>query len=379
MKKFSNNQVNNSAKAPIYSYRNIEALQNIDKSNTFSGNGSQYVQFNWGDGPTIDMTLKNPGIPYFFESGIIIGQPNKTLTIEKGTQIWLGAGTQIRVDEESVLIAIGTPTEPIVFRGLVDQAGYWNGINVATQFQGTRFAWCDISGGGHTGSWGANITLWQNSYLQLSNVNLRKSGKYGLLLDDTYNDYKIWSEQVTFGNSPGDWTHGPVWGYYTDVPMDMPKNTWTPTYPFPGFTFDDFLETLTSGNPSGSIVTDLELGSKTNAQWNTVAANATGYKGWKEYTDNYSTSSSVKYLYLFYSGYNETSFTELRGKIDTFMGDTLTYDNTLKVWGLAYGTGGASVCMTALAPSGGIKNDELGVTLPEGYVVLQFMRIVPRT
>ena len=224
---FENNAISNCEKAAIHLYSGIYALRNISSNNTFTGNTNNWVHVRVGDSITANMTLKKLSIPYYLPAGLSIDNAaNPTMTIEPGTQVWVGAGQQINVGDNSKLVAIGTATERIVFRGSTDVAGWWRGIDVRTNLEGTKFAYCDISGGGSGDGWSANRCLYVcNAYIQLLNVHISKSLRYGIGLEGTY---YICSSGVTFDACQ----QGNVW-YYDGSPttVALPTDNFVPTEP----------------------------------------------------------------------------------------------------------------------------------------------------
>jgi hypothetical protein len=223
---FMNNTINNSGRAPILVYTNIWSLRNISGNNTFAGNTNNYIDVGANGTMPQDMTLTKLSVPYFLGNGLNVSANNVTLTIEPGTQIWVGAGKEIQFGDYSNLVAKGTAEERIVFRGSIDQPGYWMGIQINTNLEGSELAYCDISGGGSGDSWSNNRCLYlYYATLELSNVRISKSLRYGIGLEGTNS---IWSEDVSFENCQ----LGNVWTYYGGaVSENLPTNNFSPITP----------------------------------------------------------------------------------------------------------------------------------------------------
>jgi hypothetical protein len=180
---------------------NISSLKEIDGSNTFTGNLDQFIRVTTNSTITANMTMQNVGIPWYLENGLSINNASTSpkLTIRPGTEIWVGA--------------VGTSTERIKFRGLNDTPGHWGGFDVRTTSPGTKFEYCDISGGGSGTSWPyySCLAVDNNARVELSNVNISNSLRYGIVHTNTA--IITWSN-VNFTNiSTTD-----VWNYSTGLP-----------------------------------------------------------------------------------------------------------------------------------------------------------------
>lgn len=120
-----------------------------------------------------DITMINPTIPYYFkyQSGVLMIKGN--LKINPGVEIIMSPGAAILVDGgSSSFNAVGTPDEPIVFRGEIEQAGAWK--NIYFQFTSSilnRIENAKIMHAGENQSQtDAAIELWADPTLTLNNV-----------------------------------------------------------------------------------------------------------------------------------------------------------------------------------------------------------------
>ncbi|MCL2127766.1 MAG: hypothetical protein FWH38_05885 [Treponema sp.] len=212
---FSGNTVSNSGKAPVYTETNIWSLRNISGDNIFTGNATQYVHV--PDGASIPanqtMTLKKLSIPYYFPGGYNLNATNATMIIEPGTQLWMGSTRYFSVGDNSFLKADGTASERIVFRGLLDQAGYWNYIDVRTDAAGTSISYCDIVGGGQSATYGGCALYIYAATIALDNVLISKSAHYGIIIESTTNN--ITHSNVSFDNCAS----GNVWNYTSSTAL----------------------------------------------------------------------------------------------------------------------------------------------------------------
>ncbi|MDR3122864.1 MAG: hypothetical protein LBU16_03685 [Treponema sp.] len=223
---FEGNTISNCDKAPIYTETTIWSLRSISGNNAFAGNASNYIHVSTSNPPTGNMTLKKLTIPWYLADGLWVNHSSSTLTVEPGTQIWVGGDKQISISDNAKLVARGTAAERIVFRGSTDQKGWWRGIQVDTDLEGTEFAYCDISGGGRSDGYWANRCLYlYNATVELFNVAISKSLRYGIGLEGTNS---IWSSGVTFS----DIELGNVWYYNNGQTSEaLPANNFTPEAP----------------------------------------------------------------------------------------------------------------------------------------------------
>ena len=191
--RFSDNTVSNCNKAPVLSagWMQCYGLRNIDNTNTFTGNTDEYIHINEAVNAHIlaDMTLHGlKGYPWFFQHGLHIDN-DRNFTIEAGAVLLMGSSSTIYVPFDSHLIAEGTSSAHITIKGRQDVPGFWNNIRIRSMTQGSRFNYCDISGGG--GGSGDNRGLLYSfssysghSYFKIDNTTFSRSQNYGMFLED---------------------------------------------------------------------------------------------------------------------------------------------------------------------------------------------------
>ncbi|HJX53024.1 MAG TPA: hypothetical protein VJ801_09695, partial [Polyangia bacterium] len=92
---------------------------------TMSGNGTNAIRLGGGT-IAASRTWKNVGVPYQIEGGFTVAA-GATLTVEPGVTVQFD-GHWLTVD--GTLMAVGTAAAPIVFKGLSDTPGYWDGISI---------------------------------------------------------------------------------------------------------------------------------------------------------------------------------------------------------------------------------------------------------
>ena len=222
---FDNSTIKNCDYEPIHT-EYLWSLRNIGKNNTYdTTNGTNHIDIGnlYGNISNIpdsnNMTIKNIGIPYYFSYGLDHSATNSTLTIEAGVEILVNNARNITIGANSKLVAIGTLLDRIKIRGLTDDKGYWRGVNVSSSTEGTKFAYCDISGGGNGGTSNACLVISNNAYAQLQDVKLSKSTTHGLRLSQ---NARIWAHSVTFEDIDGVYN---VWEYATGSPGYTEFNT----------------------------------------------------------------------------------------------------------------------------------------------------------
>ena len=243
---FDNNTIKNCDEEPIYANR-LWPLRNIGTNNTYS-NTIDRIKIGEDSGTDVndsaipagsEMTIQNIGVPYYFALGLGFTS-NSTLTIKPGVVILIGSDSRFAVGTGSHLVAIGEPTSRITFRGVNDTKGEHRGIGIATTGEGSRLAYCDISGGGGniwdgTMTYEAGLNIRPNAYIELLDVKLSKSSAYGLKLNGTGGGGHayVWSRRVTFedNNSDDVWEYTISSPYFTTYNGLPDRNDFTPTVP----------------------------------------------------------------------------------------------------------------------------------------------------
>ena len=211
---FSNNTISNCDKAPIFTYRycGTYSLRNIANNNIYTNNTNEYIHISTDLNTEIqaDMTIPHQnGYPWYLQEGLRI-EYDRNVTIAPGAVILLGAGMRIYIDWDSHLIAEGTVSKRITIKGFKDNVGYWEEIQVHSQTPGTKFIYCDISGGGNS-TYECLLYMysgaWDDSYVALDNTTFSNSLHYGLHLEQYNTDSHCYvssttPSSVTFSQCP---------------------------------------------------------------------------------------------------------------------------------------------------------------------------------
>jgi hypothetical protein len=125
---------------------------------------------------TTDTTLSEPC--YNMTSDVSVSD-NATLTIESGVRLVFSAEARLSIEEDGLLLAVGTQSEPITFTSVLQAAGYWDGIYIDSIATSMLEHVVVEYAGGTTDSDAANLTLNSGGNLSVNNSTLRYSGGYG--------------------------------------------------------------------------------------------------------------------------------------------------------------------------------------------------------
>lgn len=150
---------------------------------------------------------KKINVPYrVLNTGISAANARGELTIQPGVTIEMSPGTSINIRETAGLKMVGTPSDPIIIKGVTNTPGSWNGITMNTTNPMNEIGFAQISNAGEdpSNNKGA-ISLWYNSKLYIHDTefkDLASCGVYGrLLASQTFNpNYS--SSNLTFSNVP---------------------------------------------------------------------------------------------------------------------------------------------------------------------------------
>lgn len=109
-------------------------------------------------------------------------QIKEDFTIEPGTEIVFEDNARFAV-LNNALIAKGTASNPIYFRGKDGLAGEWNGIYFSSDDPANELSYCVISGGGADATYPGNLVVHKDSKVKVTNCTFSKSGRYGIYVD----------------------------------------------------------------------------------------------------------------------------------------------------------------------------------------------------
>lgn len=170
---FENNTITQNLSPNYCSIFNINVLDKVNNSNSFTNNTIQRIGIGtWNDGlghdsnMDLDAKIHNVGCDYVITGELGGSNGGKVnfreggLTIEPGITFYFGAYSFI-FGQYKYIKAIGTPSQRIVFKGLTNENNYWNGVYIDCydQFKSpeqSRFEYCDFYNGGlNSTAWGS--------------------------------------------------------------------------------------------------------------------------------------------------------------------------------------------------------------------------------
>lgn len=163
---------------PIQGYS--EYISNISGGN-YIGNTTDVIRI-IGQGSNSAGTWTKLNVPYRINGKVSVN--NTSLTIDPGVIIEMENGAWFDVGDQdtATLKAIGTPSEPILFTGVVKQPGAWKGI----QYEFTNsveneisYATLEYAGNGSDFDGGA-IYLWANPTVNLNNLIIKDTPGCGI-------------------------------------------------------------------------------------------------------------------------------------------------------------------------------------------------------
>lgn len=114
---------------------------------SFTGNQIQRIAI-FSNGGTSGMYLNATQIPYLVLNMLYISGGN--IVINQGVNIFMGAQSYMQLDNNGYFDINGTLSQPVIIRGDVATAGYWQGLIVNTNSPLNVFDYLQISDGGST-------------------------------------------------------------------------------------------------------------------------------------------------------------------------------------------------------------------------------------
>ncbi len=146
---FSNNKISKCTLYPLMiSGAMLSNSLNLSNS-TYENNGSNYIALYSHTSNNVvakEVVFHETPIPYYAFNSI---EFRKDVTMDAGVELLMEEGGYLLTMEGTTNWYInGTASKPVVIKGKVAGAGYWNGIGLGGNSQGT-FNYLNISGGGH--------------------------------------------------------------------------------------------------------------------------------------------------------------------------------------------------------------------------------------
>lgn len=160
----------------------------IASDNSFVGNDEQFVRVSFGNNDAVvaAQTWLDLEVPYRVTVRTFVRAP---LAIEAGTAMEFAQDAHLIVTDEGSLNAVGTAESPITFSGAQAVAGYWKGLEFDTVSPSNVLSDVLLQHAGQSwfGSGPTSVgTIWvtNNGLLDLTDVTIRSSGGYALLLSN---------------------------------------------------------------------------------------------------------------------------------------------------------------------------------------------------
>ena len=187
--KFENNRFYGNTWAGIVIDGNYAPV--LDAASDYSGgaepNGNPYILVAAGTQVKGEVfRWKKLNTPYFI--GNYFNVEGGTLVLEPGVEMVLNKDASMWVKGNGVLSAIGTAADPIIFRGHVEQPGYWDGIRIyGSPWEKNRLEYVHIRHSGNveglTNAYGA-VRLNYSGRVHISNSVIEDNAKYGVACDE---------------------------------------------------------------------------------------------------------------------------------------------------------------------------------------------------
>jgi hypothetical protein len=113
---------------------NAVALTGLPTGGTFTGNATDMINVVNGGVIAQIGTIPNLGVPYLISTQLSLQAPSD-VTLAAGSQFVFVSGEKYGIevgwnDQQARLVALGSATAPIIFRGQTDDIGTWNGISL---------------------------------------------------------------------------------------------------------------------------------------------------------------------------------------------------------------------------------------------------------
>lgn len=165
---------------------NINHINSIDGSSTYTGNVNDYIKLING-GAYQDVTFHKTDVPFFTDGFGPDNDAKRRFTFKPGVTLLMDAGSEIRSDNafhyQHDFIMVGTAQDRITIKGKENVPGYWKGIRVETDSPLNEIGFLDISNAGNTtGHPNGAVKLDIAAFLNIHDVNFINCFEYGMSL-----------------------------------------------------------------------------------------------------------------------------------------------------------------------------------------------------
>jgi hypothetical protein len=119
--------------------------------------------------------------PYLIEDALYV--EGIELTLEPGVAILFEQGKSLAVRDGGTLTAIGSEEQPIIFAGLRETPGYWDGISFSSASPDSRLEYSVVAYAGGGSIYEGSVTLAYQERAYIANSSIIGSGQWGICAD----------------------------------------------------------------------------------------------------------------------------------------------------------------------------------------------------
>ncbi len=179
---FENNAIQQCASYPVVlNYH--KKVNCLGAGNSYTNNAQNMIQIDdvWLDEANVTATYSNQGIPYYLPTGLHVGGTS-VFKVNAGVQFVIAYDQEVDVDDNALIQVDGTANQPVIFRGLNNENGFWDGIDVDAERStngGSYLNYCQILNAGNDID-DAALSTDEETRLVLNNVTISGSNGYGM-------------------------------------------------------------------------------------------------------------------------------------------------------------------------------------------------------
>ena len=190
-------------------YADVQMFYLLDGESDYTGNNEDYIAS--ADDRTLSSSTVWPRLNVPFElPGVTV---DSDLEIQAGARFHVRHGKGIYVRSDGSFNAVGEETDPIVFRGMFDVRGHWNGIRIISNNPSNRLEFVEIRHGGQEGL-GATSTernrhtslmLDENARVTVTRTTISESQSYPFWIRGGGNMNIEFTSNTITGNEHAGW------------------------------------------------------------------------------------------------------------------------------------------------------------------------------
>jgi hypothetical protein len=128
-----------------------------------------------------NVTWKSLNAPYLIEESLYV--EGTELTLAPGVAMLFDKGKSLAVRDGGTLTAVGSPDKPIIFAGLSESPGYWDGISFSSASPDSRLEYSIVAYAGGGSIYEGSVTLAYQETAYIANSNIIGSGQWGICAD----------------------------------------------------------------------------------------------------------------------------------------------------------------------------------------------------